>query len=72
MCILNNAFQTVKPRSILSDKGTTASGSQEILNYFSKEVFSNPKPTTLIEYFIEVFTDDKAIILDFCRLSNNC
>lgn len=54
-----------KPRSILSDKGTTASGSQEILNYFSKEVFSNPKPTTLIEYFIEVFTDDKAIILDF-------
>ncbi|MGR5874088.1 site-specific DNA-methyltransferase [Bacillus pacificus] len=60
-----------KPRSILSDKGTTASGSQEILNYFSKEVFSNPKPTTLIEYFIEVFTDDKAIILDFFAGSAN-
>lgn len=54
-----------KPRSILSDKGTTASGSEEILKYFSKEVFSNPKPTSLIEYLIEVFTDDKAVILDF-------
>lgn len=54
-----------KPRSILTNKGTTASGSEEIHKYFSKEVFSNPKPVNLIKYFIEVFTDSDAVILDF-------
>lgn len=54
-----------KPRSIIADKGTTATGSQEILSYFSKEVFSNPKPRDLIKYLIEVFTEENATILDF-------
>lgn len=54
-----------KPRSIIADKGTTATGSEEVLSYFSKEVFSNPKPRNLIKYLIEVFTDDNATILDF-------
>jgi len=62
-----------KPRNIISDKGTTSSGSAEIMSYFGSEVFQNPKPTTLIKYFISFFTEDNSIILDFfCRFRKYC
>ena len=56
-----------KPRSIfledsiLTECGTTSSGSSELLELFKKDVFSNPKPLGLIGHFIgfNLKDDDK-------------
>lgn len=54
-----------KPRSILIDKGNTSSGSNELLELFGRNIFPNPKPVQLIEYFISFLTNKDDIILDF-------
>lgn len=54
-----------KPRSLVVDKGTTSSGSSELLELFKKDVFSNPKPVSLIEHFIGIHLNNNDIILDF-------
>ena len=54
-----------KPRSLIVDKGTTSTGSDDIIGLFNKNVFSNPKPVQLIKYFIETFSDEGDIIADF-------
>ena len=60
-----------KPRSIfieesiLDEHGTTAEGSSETLELFYKDVFDNPKPTTLIHHILSFNTCDNDIILDF-------
>lgn len=60
-----------KPRSIfttstvISEKGTTSSGSYDVYSYFKKDVFSNPKPLELIEYIIGFGLKDDEILLDF-------
>lgn len=60
-----------KPRSIfttntvIDNKGTTSSGSDDIYNLFSKEVFSNPKPVELLEYLLGFAIDGDEIVLDF-------
>ncbi|WP_333880550.1 site-specific DNA-methyltransferase [Lysinibacillus capsici] len=56
-----------KPRNllVLTENGTNSDGSDEILNYFGAEVFTNPKPSSLIKYFIEVLTRNEDIVLDF-------
>lgn len=54
-----------KPRSIIMDKGTTSNGSEELLEIFNRDVFSNPKPTTLIKYLISMIDKKDSIILDF-------
>ncbi|GED14721.1 site-specific DNA-methyltransferase [Aneurinibacillus migulanus] len=56
-----------KPRNllVLTENGTTSDGSEEILNYFGAEVFTNPKPTSLIKYFIEILTGNQDTVLDF-------
>lgn len=54
-----------KPRSLLLDKGTTGDGSAEILALFEKNVFSNPKPSSLLSYLIGIGLNDNDIILDF-------
>ncbi|WP_071396616.1 site-specific DNA-methyltransferase [Bacillus tuaregi] len=54
-----------KPRSILIDKGNTSSGSNELLELFGRNIFPNPKPVELIEYFISFLTKEDDIILDF-------
>lgn len=56
-----------KPRSILMDEGTTSSGSSEILGLFGKEVFENPKPSTLIKFLASIVTAQNDIILDFLQ-----
>ena len=59
------------PRSIFStntvidDKGTTSSGSNDTYGYFKKDVFSNPKPVSLIEFFIGFGLEQNDIIMDF-------
>lgn len=54
-----------KPRSIISTKGTTASGSEELLGIFKRDVFDNPKPTTLVKYLLNMTDKKDAIVLDF-------
>ena len=61
-----------KPRSIfttynniISDMGTTSSGSTDVYSYFKKDVFSNPKPIDLISYFLSFGLDCNDVILDF-------
>ncbi|MFG5465338.1 site-specific DNA-methyltransferase [Enterococcus faecalis] len=54
-----------KPRSLITDKGTTSSGSDAVINLFGKSVFSNPKPVELIKYFVETFTSEGDLIADF-------
>lgn len=54
-----------KPRSILMDEGTTSSGSSEILDLFGKDVFQNPKPSTLVKFLASIVTAQNDIILDF-------
>lgn len=61
-----------KPRSIfttiqtvIDDKGTTSSGSNDCYEYFKKDVFSNPKPLELISYFLGFGVSLDDIVLDF-------
>ena len=53
------------PRSLLLDYGTTSYGSNELLDIFKKELFHNPKPSTLIRLLLEIGTNKNDIILDF-------
>jgi len=58
--------QGKKPRTILLDVGTTSSGSQELKNMFGREnIFSNPKPTSLIKYLLNFKSDNNITVLDF-------
>ena len=70
-----------KPRSILQDKkqdkkndvdderlikiGSNASAKAELRDIFHKDVFDNPKPTTLISYLISITGIKNGIVLDF-------
>lgn len=54
-----------KPRNIISNRGTTSTGSSEILTLFNVNIFDNPKPTSLIKYLLEITTKKKSVVLDF-------
>lgn len=60
-----------KPRSIftteevLTEFGTTSTGSADVYEYFKKDVFSNPKPVQLIEYILGFGLQKNDIVLDF-------
>jgi adenine-specific DNA-methyltransferase len=54
-----------KPRSIISDQGTTSSGSGVALDLFKCNVFDNPKPISLIKFLAGINTGRNDIILDF-------
>ncbi|XWY21976.1 site-specific DNA-methyltransferase [Bisgaard Taxon 45] len=53
-----------KPRSLLSDIGTTSDGSNEQLNLFSKIYFKNPKPSSLIKELIS-YPSSNSLTLDY-------
>ena len=65
------------PRSILRDNkndldqdlllkiGSNSTAKKELKEIFGKEVFSNPKPTSLIMYLISLINNKNATILDF-------
>ena len=46
------------------DTGTTDDGGNTIKSIFGKLVFDTPKPVTLIERMIKMFSDDQLIVLD--------
>jgi adenine-specific DNA-methyltransferase len=60
-----------KPRSIfitdnlLTEQGTTSSGSDDVFAYFKKDVFSNPKPVKLLTFLMGFGLSEEDIILDF-------
>lgn len=56
-----------KPRSLLTSHGTTATGSDMILELFKRNVFDNPKPVDLISYLISLLSlpSEKFLGLDF-------
>lgn len=51
--------------TVIDDKGTTSTGSNDVYSYFKKDVFSNPKPVDLIKFLIGFGASDRDIILDF-------
>ena len=51
--------------TVVDDKGTTSTGSNDVYAYFKKDVFSNPKPVDLIKFLIGFGASDRDIILDF-------
>lgn len=57
---------TVHPRSIIEGSGlTTKSGSNEVERLLKPGCFSYPKPLQLITSFVEWFTYDDDLVLDF-------
>lgn len=53
------------PSSIISDKGSSTSGINEVTNVFGAETFSYPKPKNLISHFINLHPNKNATVLDF-------
>lgn len=51
--------------SVMSDKGTTSTGSSDVYEYFKKDVFSNPKPIDLINFLLGFGVGKNDIVLDF-------
>ncbi|MBD5088692.1 MAG: site-specific DNA-methyltransferase [Clostridiales bacterium] len=55
-----------KPRSIMTDYGTTSDGAAELKRVFNiTNVFSNPKPVSLVKYLIKFSSNKNALVLDF-------
>lgn len=58
--------KTLKERSIIYDIATTADGTNELTQIFGeKDIFQNPKPTSLLQYLFTYATHKDALILDF-------
>ena len=53
------------PRSIITDKGTTSTGSTELHDIFKTNIFPNPKPVELIAHLLRIAAKPNALILDF-------
>jgi len=64
----NNPIKRTLPfKTLLIENYNNEIGSKEILELFSKKIFSYPKPTTLIKFLINLISnpDNNNIILDF-------
>ena len=59
---LKMSISTHLPEKVV---GRTEHGSKEIRDLFGQQIFSYPKPSKLIKYFIESIGDDEAIVMDF-------
>lgn len=57
----------VTPRSLLVEQkhGRNRDGSQEVSDLLGSKIFSNPKPTRLLQHLIQIATNENDIILDF-------
>lgn len=51
--------------TVIDDKGTTSTGSDDTYVYFKKDVFSNPKPIKLIEFLSGFGLGQNDIVMDF-------
>ncbi len=55
----------INPATVLNNIGSTKSGSDEINMLLGSQLFSFPKPSSLIKFFIHVTTSENDLILDF-------
>lgn len=55
------AVSTLLPQNI----GLTKNGSDEIIALFGRKVFSHSKPTGLLQFLVQIVSDQKATVLDF-------
>lgn len=61
-----NSFGRIPVTTKLADNiGMSQDGTKEIISLFDGKVFSYPKPTTLVKYFISIINDKDFLILDF-------
>ena len=51
--------------TVIENMGTTSTGASDIYDYFKKDVFSNPKPISLIKFLLGFGTGENDIVLDF-------
>jgi adenine-specific DNA-methyltransferase len=59
------ATKRIKERSILFDLATTGDATNTLTQIFGKkDVFENPKPYQIIEFFMQYTTDKNSIVLD--------
>lgn len=64
--VQKNRHSSKMIRSLLLDNSySSRSGTNEIQEYFSKKIFSYPKPSSLISTFSQISVDNDDIILDF-------
>lgn len=55
-----------KPRSLITEYGTTSDGALELKNIFKKtNIFDNPKPVDLIKFFLKFSPSKNSVVLDF-------
>ena len=55
----------VNPPSVLRGIASTKKGSEEIKEFFGKDVIDFPKPTDLLKYLIELVCNEGDIVIDF-------
>jgi len=61
-----DSFGRVAVSTKLPDEiGMSQDGTKEVQNIFNGKIFSFPKPTSLIKFFLQIIDDDEALILDF-------
>jgi len=51
--------------TVLTEQGTTSTGSNDVYDYFKKDVFSNPKPVELIRFLLGFGLQKEDTVLDF-------
>lgn len=51
--------------TVIDNKGTTSTGSDDVYDYFKKDVFSNPKPVQLIIFLLSFIVQEGNIVMDF-------
>jgi len=60
------AFGRVAVSTKLPDEiGMSQDGTKEVTDVFKSKIFSFPKPSSLVKYFLQIINDNSAIILDF-------
>ncbi|MDH3001141.1 type III restriction endonuclease subunit M [Chelonobacter oris] len=55
----------INPATVLNNIASTKNGSDEIDTLFGSKVFSFPKPSNLIKFFVNTTTTENDLILDF-------
>ncbi|MUT65665.1 site-specific DNA-methyltransferase [Paenibacillus sp. NEAU-GSW1] len=54
-----------KTNGLIEDYGTTSDGSTDLLALFGKDVFSNPKPVSLLRHLLGFGLGSEDVVLDF-------
>jgi len=61
----NDRGGEVKPPSLLLDVAQNMQGTKEIQELFGEKLFANPKPEKLLQFIVEMSTEENDLVLDF-------